>query len=74
MSCDTRLAWPHPLPPRFETLDRQALLAQILGRLPGFVPEWRVEGVEGAESPGGADAGLALLAVCARYLDILGDA
>ena len=38
MSCDASLAWPHPLPPLFETLDQRALLAQLIGRLPGFVP------------------------------------
>jgi uncharacterized phage protein gp47/JayE len=44
--------------------DQNALLAQLLGDVPGFVTDWRPQPLE---------AGAALLNVYARYLEILGE-
>jgi len=62
MNCDEPLV--HPVVPVFDPRDESALLAEIIARLPGFTPEWRVR-------PG--EAGWALLNVYARYLRILGE-
>jgi uncharacterized phage protein gp47/JayE len=62
MSCDGLFPPPHARVPLFARDDQEALLAQLVARLPGFVPEWHV---------GDGDAGWALLAVYARYLEIL---
>ena len=62
MNCDEPLV--HPVAPVFDPRDESALLAEIIARLPGFTPEWRVR-------PG--EAGWALLNVYARYLRILGE-
>lgn len=64
MSCDGLFLSPQPLAPLFDGRDKEALLAELVSRLPGFTPEWRV---------GTGEAGWALLAVLARDLEILAD-
>ena len=64
MTCDPLLLAPRAAWPVLDDRDAAALLAELVARLPGFVPEWQV--------PEGS-AGRALLAVEARYLEILVD-
>jgi hypothetical protein len=64
MTCDPSLLAAGPAWPVLDDRDRAALLAELLERLPGFLPEWR---------PGAGDPGRALLAAYARYLEILGE-
>lgn len=64
MSCEALFLSPQPRAPLFDGRNKAALLAELVGRLPGFTPEWRV---------GTGEAGWALLAVYARYLEILAD-
>jgi hypothetical protein len=61
--CDPRLLAAPPAWPVLDGRDAATLLAELRARLPGFAPEW---------TPAAGDAGDALLAVFARYLEILG--
>lgn len=64
MSCDERFSHPGASRPVYDGRDQRLLLAELLARMPGFAPDWRLR--EG-------DAGRALLAAYARYLEIMGE-
>ena len=53
-----------PCVPVFDPRDQQALLAELLARVPGFAAAWK---------PGAGEPSWALLSVYARYLEILGE-
>ena len=53
-----------PRAPVFDPRDQQALLAELLARVPGFAAAWK---------PSAGEPGWALLSVYARYLEILGE-